>query len=308
MISKLEKINKFGRATWHIKIDSLFHIFIIDTNVNSYLVELKEFRWIKFKTRVSYMSELDLEKTVMVAFDKMQQYLNETGNYQWSNYQKKNKLEEVLLGLNRHEQKTFEKKRNEIVSNFDIHADIIDIKKNNRRVGTADAFNVEADLPKSGCSESIGKPVDTTEPKIKLIIRGVGIDGNIINLTTSHLIIEKYGEPDEIVNHNHFSFELKYLASGISFFYKQDDPIQLIYLMIAMPHANCATETGMCLNNELTISDVMAHYGVGETRATDFSDEAYMEFSGINFYAKKNDLKELEADSIYVQRIAILEF
>lgn len=46
MISKHSDLNKFGGETWHIKIDSLFHIFILDTNQNSFLVELKE--WIKW--------------------------------------------------------------------------------------------------------------------------------------------------------------------------------------------------------------------------------------------------------------------
>ena len=96
MIYKHTKKNKFGEDTWHVKLDSLFHIFISKTNNNSFLVEIKEYRWVTYKTRKSYMSESGLEKTIADSFQEMQDYLNGTGKYHWSDKQKKDKLTEVL--------------------------------------------------------------------------------------------------------------------------------------------------------------------------------------------------------------------
>jgi|GEM_PF-4603412 len=92
MISKYSELNKFGGETWQIKIDSLFHIFINDTNDNSFLVELKEWRFFNYKVRESFISREDFEKTVSKAFDKMQEYLNRTGKYYWTDQQKQGKL------------------------------------------------------------------------------------------------------------------------------------------------------------------------------------------------------------------------
>lgn len=96
MISKYSDKNKFGGKTWHIKIDSLFHIFILETTQNSFLVELKEWCFFNYKIRKSYISNNDFEFTVKTAFDSLQEYLNSTGKYYWTDNQKNRKLNLIL--------------------------------------------------------------------------------------------------------------------------------------------------------------------------------------------------------------------
>lgn len=318
MIYKSTKKNKFGGDTWHVKLDSLFHIFISSTNKNSFLVEIKEFRWISYKTRKSYISDKDLEPTVMESFDEIQNYLNGTGKYHWSDIQKENKLSEVIPIIRDYQKsqikvgrtkkdESFEKKyaveRTKVAAALDVEPDLPKTTYASNRINTADAFNVEADFPETGT-----KKPQLDDSKVIQIIRGVSIDKNIVNLTTSQMIVEKYGEPDATVNHNNFSYELNYKNLGLSFFYKQNDPVQLIYLMMATGQKRCETDTGLIFDRSLTMEKVISDYGMGDVRATDDSDEAKMVFPGIMFYAKKIELINLEADEISVQKIAILEF
>jgi hypothetical protein len=92
MISIYSDLNKFGGETWEIKMYSLFHIFIYDTTDKSFLVELKEWRFFNYKIRAAYISKEDFEKTVINAFDKMQEYLNGTGKYYCTDSEKNNKF------------------------------------------------------------------------------------------------------------------------------------------------------------------------------------------------------------------------
>jgi hypothetical protein len=99
MVYKFGDKNKFGGDTWQIKAQSLFHIYINSTNNNSFLVEIKEWRWINYKIRNAYMSESDLVTTVRFSFQKLQDYMNGTGEYYWSDNQKNSKLNLVLSSL-----------------------------------------------------------------------------------------------------------------------------------------------------------------------------------------------------------------
>lgn len=312
MIYKQTKKNKFGGDTWHVKLDSLFHIFISSTNSDSFLVEIKEFRWINYKTRKSYISDGDLEQTIVDSFQELQDYLNGTGQYHWSDIQKRNKLAQVLPIIQDYQlaqNKTVRKKMDDIT---DSESAKEEKKYAAKRVSTVAAFDIEPDFPDAGTEETQidreGRKRKLESSKLIQIIRGVSIDENIVNLTTSQMIVEKYGEPDEKFNHNNFSYELKYRSLGLSFFFKQKDPIQLIYLMMANGHMKCETETGLIFDRRLSMEKVISEYGLGDVRALEESDEASMQLPGIMFYAKKDDLKHLEDNEIYVQRIAILEF
>ena len=99
MIYKFTEKNKFGGDTWQIKVDALFHIYINSTNNNSYFVEIKEWKWVSYKTRNSYISVSDLETTIRQSFQRLQDYLNGTGRFQWSDRQRNSKLETVLSTL-----------------------------------------------------------------------------------------------------------------------------------------------------------------------------------------------------------------
>jgi len=104
MISKFTDKNNYGGYTWRIKIDSLHHIFIHGTDSNSYVVEFKEWKYINYKNRFSFVSNNDLELTITEAFDRVFEYFLGKKDYLWTNDQKNNKLNKVLFYIDRNEE------------------------------------------------------------------------------------------------------------------------------------------------------------------------------------------------------------
>lgn len=96
MISKYTQKNKYGGYTYHIKLDSLFHVFIHGADNGSYIVEFKEWRFVSYKTRFSFVSNEELESAVTEAFDRMYQYFQNHKDYKWSIQQRDNVLNRVL--------------------------------------------------------------------------------------------------------------------------------------------------------------------------------------------------------------------
>jgi hypothetical protein len=264
MLSRYTDKNKYGGYTWHIKLDSLFHIFINGTTDNSYVVDFKEWKWISYKTRFSFVSTKDFTTTVRDAYDRVFDYFQGHKDYLWTEQQKNNKLHQTLDLL--------EKSGGPIT---EIHSET---QEQTRK---------------------ISKPIN--------LIRGVGIDDNKINQTTAQSIIEKYGKPKETINHNNYSLELRYPKHGMSFFHKLDDPLKIIYFMMATGEISCETETGLLFDSSLTLQQVFRHYGMEEPKWAGNSDEAYIKYPGIMFYAIKDDLTQLQADEISIKKIGVLK-
>lgn len=96
MLSRYSEKNTFGGYTWHIKIDSLFHIFIEETNDNLFIIEFKEWKWISFKKHFSLVSHTGIESTIITAFDKVFDFFKNNSKYNWEESQKINSLNKVL--------------------------------------------------------------------------------------------------------------------------------------------------------------------------------------------------------------------
>ncbi len=106
MLSKYTAKNSFGGYTWHIKLDSLFHIFINGTDNNSYVVEFKEWKWISYKVRFSFVSNNDIESAIIESFDRVFDFFQGNKDYLWTNQQKEYKLSQVLELLRRSKNKS----------------------------------------------------------------------------------------------------------------------------------------------------------------------------------------------------------
>lgn len=102
MLSRFTDKNDYGGYTWKIELHSLFHIFIHGTDKNSFVVHFKEWKWIRYKTKFSFVSEQDLETTIIESFDRIFNYFQEHEEYSWTLQQKKNKLNQALELLNNH--------------------------------------------------------------------------------------------------------------------------------------------------------------------------------------------------------------
>ncbi|QQR97635.1 MAG: hypothetical protein IPK18_12435 [Sphingobacteriales bacterium] len=101
MLSKYVGKNKFGGYTYQIKLDSLFHIYINETENNLFLVEFKEFKWISFKTHFTFISKSNIEETIIDTFEKVYEFYDNHPKYEWSEQACRNKLNHVLDLLDR---------------------------------------------------------------------------------------------------------------------------------------------------------------------------------------------------------------
>lgn len=100
MLSRIIEKNRFGGYTWDITLDSLFHILINGTEKeNSYVVEFNEWKWINSKIRFSFVSDKNLEATIIEAFDRVFSYFQKSDDYLWTEQQRDNKLAQVLKYL-----------------------------------------------------------------------------------------------------------------------------------------------------------------------------------------------------------------
>ena len=88
--------NSYGGHTDRIQIHSLYHIFIHGTTEKRYVVEFKEWRWISYKIRFSFVSEKDIEETVKDAFDKVLDYFQDNSDFDWP-IQNKIKMEKDII-------------------------------------------------------------------------------------------------------------------------------------------------------------------------------------------------------------------
>ena len=76
---------------------------------------------------------------------------------------------------------------------------------------------------------------------------------------------------------------------------------------MATGEVTCETETGLVFDSGLTMEQVLEDYGMGDPKGSDDSDEAYIRYPGIMFYANKGDLTQLQVDEIYITKIGVLE-
>lgn len=96
MVSRYTEKNKFGGYTWHIKLDSLFHIFIHETDNLSYVIEFKEWKWISYKTHFSFVSNENLNETIVNSFERVFGFLQKNKDYGWSKQKELDTIKKVL--------------------------------------------------------------------------------------------------------------------------------------------------------------------------------------------------------------------
>lgn len=139
----------------------------------------------------------------------------------------------------------------------------------------------------------------------KLIVPKSGIDGIIINQTKSSEIIEKYGKKYQLINHNDYSFEMKY-PNGISCFYKQNDPLKKIYFVLIRQEFGGFTKNGIDLNSFLTVADLANLYKEKKSYSTsEGSNYSFLEYGGLTFFVDKKDSDTKFAEETYINAIGI---
>jgi len=100
LLSKRLEKNKYGGYTWVIRLD-LFHIFVHETDNLSFVVECKEWKWVSYKTHFSFVSNSNIEETIVNALERSSNLLIQKG-YVWTSLQKNSVQNQVLNLLRIH--------------------------------------------------------------------------------------------------------------------------------------------------------------------------------------------------------------
>ena len=102
MLIRYTQKNKYGGFTWHVKIPPFFNIYIYGSTSGTYVVDFKEFKWIRYKTHFSFVSNDSLEETISASFDKVLDFFKDNKDFAWSHQQKENTLRKTFETLKKY--------------------------------------------------------------------------------------------------------------------------------------------------------------------------------------------------------------
>jgi transcription initiation factor TFIIB len=108
---------------------------------------------------------------------------------------------------------------------------------------------------------------------------------------TKKMVLERWGPPDQYVNHHNYSIEMRYEKIGLRFYYlkreeKDDREIEIVTVGFRPPFEG-QTEEGIQLNKS-TMADVFTYLG-RETWLTAAGDKYWwVDQSGISFYVERD--------------------
>jgi hypothetical protein len=80
-ITRFTKKNKYGGYTWEIKLNEEFIIELNSSDINSFVVNFKEVKWIFPKTHFSIVVNENIEDTIKIACDKMMRHMQKLSRY-----------------------------------------------------------------------------------------------------------------------------------------------------------------------------------------------------------------------------------
>src|ERR1044072_9619855 len=77
------------------------------------------------------------------------------------------------------------------------------------------------------------------------VAAGLGIEGITVGYSTKNSVTAKYGDDYALIEHDHYSYEIRYRATGMSFWYRYDDPEQKIFSLSMRPESRAFTAGGI---------------------------------------------------------------
>lgn len=99
MLIKYTERNKYGGYTWEISLGSPFKIQIHGTDNTSFIVELKEWKWLNYKTHFAFVSNDSLEKTIRSSFDRVFEFFKNYKDLSWTYEEKEFRKQQTLNEL-----------------------------------------------------------------------------------------------------------------------------------------------------------------------------------------------------------------
>ena len=131
------------------------------------------------------------------------------------------------------------------------------------------------------------------------VFAGLSVDGVAMNAFNKSMILDKYGLPDDERN-NGYSISMIYPKHGLSFCYKIDDALKIIFYIeltgevpatIYLTNSFFDVANPLIFDKNLAIDQVFERLGfVNPTGNDGRPDDAYFKYSYLTFYIKKEQL------------------
>jgi len=126
----------------------------------------------------------------------------------------------------------------------------------------------------------------TAKPSSVYIEEGVGIAGVTIGQSTMSDVVAAYGDKYKLIEHNEYSFEIRYADLGLAFWYCRKDREKKIFCIEVKSPCFGVTSKGLVIG-ESTTADVVRIYGEPEANF----GGAY-QYKGIQFYYESEPQQE----------------
>lgn len=142
-----------------------------------------------------------------------------------------------------------------------------------------------------------------TEGRAVYVAAGLGIDGITVGYSTKNSVTSKYGDDYELIEHNHYSYEIRYRDRGMSFWYRYEDPDQRIFSIGLRRESRAFTGQGIVAGSS-SLQDVFNAYGKSEPYSTSAEETWFFEYPGIRFHIeRKASDKNVRPEKLLKRRI-----
>ena len=146
-----------------------------------------------------------------------------------------------------------------------------------------------------------------TEDRAVYVAAGLGIDGITVGYSTKNSVTSKYGDDYVLIEHNHYSYEIRYRDTGMSFWYRYEDPEQKIFSIALRPESRAFTGRGIVVGRS-SLKDVFNAYGKSEFHTTSAEETWFFEYQGIKFHIEyKSSDKSLVPEKLIKRRVIEIE-
>jgi hypothetical protein len=146
-----------------------------------------------------------------------------------------------------------------------------------------------------------------TEGRAVYAAAGLGIDGITVGYSTKNSVTSKYGDDYALIEHNHYSYEIRYRDTGMSFWYRYEDPEQRIFVIGLRRESRAFTGRGIVVGHS-SLQDVFNAYGKSESYTTSAEETWFFEYQGIKFHIEhKSSDKSVVPEKLLKRRIIEIE-
>lgn len=147
-----------------------------------------------------------------------------------------------------------------------------------------------------------------SQPRPIYVTAGIGIEGIAVGFSTKKTVVAKYGNEDSLIEHNKYSYEMKYEERGLSFWYRFEDPEQKIFAISVWPESRGFTGQGIVVGRS-TLKDVFNAYGKAEFGTTTNEKSWFVEYPGISFHIeyKPNDKQHWTPEELLKRKVTEIE-